>query len=118
MAFKQQLSSINYEPNRYEDTPKEDGAYTDPQTPIQGVTGRQKFEKTNNFGQAGRIYRSHSKEVQDTLVKNLINDLQAVGEQAQLLAICNFYRADDELGKRLAAGLNIDISPYLQHLTK
>ncbi|WP_100406355.1 catalase [Bacillus solitudinis] len=118
MAFKQQTGSINYEPNRYENTPKEDGAYMDPQMPITGVAGRQKVEKTNDFGQAGKIYRSYTKEAQDALVKNLTNDLQVVAEQTQLLAICNFYRADEGLGKSLAEGLQLDITPYIQHLSK
>lgn len=42
MPFKQQTDRINYEPNRYEDTPKEDGAHFDYQQPLQGVAGRQK----------------------------------------------------------------------------
>ncbi|WP_332691548.1 catalase [Halalkalibacter lacteus] len=118
MAFKQQTDHINYEPNRYEYTPKEDGAFVDPQMPVQGVAGRQEIDKTNNFGQAGQVYRRYSKEEQDALVKNITADISSVAEQTKLLAICNFYRADEELGNRLAKKLGIDLTPYLQHINK
>ncbi|XEC93973.1 catalase [Paenibacillus tarimensis] len=113
MPYKQQSHHINYEPNRYQDTPKEDPAYADVPYPLHGQTAvRQKIDKPNDFGQAGQVYRGYSKEQQDALVKNLTADLQAVSERTQLLAICNFYRADAELGQRIADGLNIDISSY------
>jgi catalase len=49
-------------------------------------------------------------------VKNVTNDLKSVAEQTQLLALCNFYRADESLGKRLAENLGLDLTPYLQHI--
>jgi catalase len=85
----------------------------DPQMPVQGVAGRQEIDKTNNFGQ---VYRRYSKEEQDALVKNITADISSVAEQTKLLAICNFYRAEKHLGKRLAKNLGIDLTPYLQHL--
>jgi len=80
------------------------------------LAGRQEIAKTNNFGQAGQVYRRYTKEEQDALVKNLTNDLQTVAEQTKLLAICNFYRADESLGIQLAEKLGVDLSPYLQYM--
>lgn len=114
MPIKQQADHINYEPNRHQHTPKEDPAYVDIPYPVQGEAVRQKIEKKNDFGQAGQVWRRYSKEEQTVLVSNLSADLQAVSEQTKLLAICNFYRADQELGERLAASLQVDITPYVK----
>ncbi|WP_025027035.1 catalase [Caldalkalibacillus mannanilyticus] len=116
MPIKQQNSHINYEPNRYQDTPKEDPAYKDSISPLHGSAGRQKISKTNDFGQAGQVWRRYSPTEQEAVIRNLSADLQSVSEQTVLLAICNFYRADEELGKRLADSLKVDITPYLKHI--
>lgn len=116
MPFKQQTGHINYEPNSYSHTPKEAPEYKEADQPIQGTAGRQKISKTNDFGQAGQVWRRYSKKEQDALVKNLTADLKEVkNEQIVLRAICNFFRADRELGQRLAHQLNVDLTPFLQH---
>lgn len=110
MPVGQQTNQINYEPNRYQQTPKEAEGYTDYRAPLAGKTGRQVIEKTNHFGQAGKIYRSYEKEVQDALVKNLVADLKQVEKETVLRAICHFYQADQSLGQRLAEQLSIDLA--------
>ncbi|GAB6992236.1 catalase [Paenibacillus pini] len=117
MPFKQQTDSINYEPNRYEHTPKQEPAYAEVPFHVQSEVVRAKIEKPNDFGQAGAVYRKYSLEEQDALVKNLTADLKHVSEQTVLLVICNFYRADAGLGKRLAENLNVDLTPFLSHLS-
>jgi catalase len=116
MPIKQQNQHINFEPNRYQDTPKEDPAFQDHSLPVHGEVGRVKIEKTNDFGQAGQVWRRYTNEQQNAVIKNLTADLQPVSEKSLLLAICNFYRADQELGQRLADSLKVDITPYLKHL--
>lgn len=116
MAFKQQNDHINYEPNRYQHTPKEDPAYEDVPYPVHGEAARVKIEKTNDFGQAGQVWRRYSEAEQRAVIKNLTADLEPVSEKTKLLAICNFYRADEELGKQLADSLKVDITPYLAHI--
>lgn len=51
MAFKQPSDRINYEPNRYQHTPKEDPAYKDVPQPVRGTVSREKIDKPNDFGQ-------------------------------------------------------------------
>ncbi len=63
------------------------------------------------------MFRKYSPEVQEQLIGNLAADLEPVAEQTKLLAICNFYRADAELGKRLAAALNVDLTPFLSRMS-
>jgi catalase len=116
MPFKQQTSPINYEPNSYEEEPEEVEGYTEVTQPMTGERGRQKIGKTDDFGQAGRVYRSYTPEVKAQLVKNLTGELSAVSERIALRAICNFYRADEKLGEKLAEGVAVDLTPYLQHV--
>ncbi|MCA1061588.1 catalase [Rossellomorea aquimaris] len=117
MPIKQQKGSVNYEPNSFDDTPKEVAGYTEVQQPMTGERGRQKIRKTDDFGQAGSIYRSYPDEVKEQVVKNISAELSTIDERIALRAICNFFRADEELGKRLADRIGMDLSPYLQHMS-
>ncbi|UJM28589.1 catalase [Bacillus aerophilus] len=106
---------INYEPNRYDDQPKENPHYKESEPVLHGDRiVRQKIEKPNDFKQAGEKYRSYSEEEKQALIKNLTADLKDVNEKTKLLAICNFYRADEDYGQRLADSLGVDIRSYLQ----
>ncbi|WP_199617139.1 catalase [Paenibacillus alkalitolerans] len=116
MQTKQQPSPVNYEPTRHEDAPKEAPEYRDSTVPVHGYAGRQKIGKTNDFAQAGETYRKFTGTEQDNLIRNLTCDLQSVHERTKLLAICNFYRADRQLGERLAQGLNVDIAGYISQI--
>lgn len=106
---------INYEPNRYDDQPKENPHYKESEQVLHGDRMvRQKIEKPNDFKQAGEKYRSYSEEEKQALIKNLTADLKDVNDKTKLLAICNFYRADEDYGQRLADSLGVDIRSYLQ----
>ena len=113
MQMKQDVPTVNYEPNRYDDRPKEDPAYLESETPLEGNAGRNKIYKTLDFKQAGERYRSFTKEEQDNLIKNLTNDLKEVHEETKQRAIYNFYRADEEYGTRLADALGVNIADVL-----
>ncbi|MCP1308680.1 catalase [Paenibacillus tyrfis] len=113
MNVKQDTSTINYEPNSASGSPQEDPAYAESEAPLTGPAFRQKIEKTDDFTQAGERYRSYTKQEQDNLIRNLVNDLKQTGQDIQLRAICNFFRADAEYGMRLAQGLGIDIQSFL-----
>ncbi|GLI04780.1 catalase [Paenibacillus tyrfis] len=113
MNVKQDTSKVNYEPNSASGSPQEDPAYVESEAPLTGPAVRQKIEKTDDFTQAGERYRSYTKQEQDNLIRNLINDLKQTGQDIQLRAICNFFRADAEYGMRLAQGLGIDIQSFL-----
>lgn len=118
MQMKQQASNINYEPNRYDNTPKEASEYRESETPLHGYAMRKKIDKTDDFKQAGERYRAFSEEERANLIRNLSHDLQNVNERTKLLAICNFFRADREYGERLADALYVDISQYVANIPK
>lgn len=113
MQINQNPSTINYEPSRHAENPVEDPAYRDSTMKVEGYVSREKIDKPNDFKQAGERYRSFSKEEQDNLIANLTNDLKDVNERTKLLAVCNFFRADQEYGMRLAQALNVDITQYV-----
>ncbi|SDS90042.1 catalase [Paenibacillaceae bacterium GAS479] len=119
-AMSQQSSrgSVNYEPTRHSDAPKEDPAYAETPDPLaaNAASGRQRIAKTNDFGQAGQVWRRYSESEQEAVIRNLAGDLSVVESSTQLRAVCNFYRADAELGQRLSTALGIDLAPYLKHL--
>lgn len=113
MNVMQDPSPVNYEPNSLEESPKEDPRYQDSVVPVTGHVGREKIAKTDDFTQAGELYRSFTPEEQANLISNLVNDLRQTTEQTRLRAICNFFRADVEYGMRLAQGLGVDISGFI-----
>lgn len=113
MNVKQDPSPVNYEPNSFEDSPKEVPEYQESVAPLSGQAGRERIAKTDDFTQAGELYRSFTAEERDHLISNLVNDLRQTNEQIQLRAICNFFRADSEYGMRLAQALGVDISGFM-----
>ena len=118
MQVDQNPSTINYEPSRHTENPVEDPTYRDSTMKVEGYVSREKIDKPNDFKQAGERYRSFSKEEQDNLIANLTNDLKDVNERTKLLAVCNFFRADQEYGMRLAQALNVDITQYVGNAPK
>ncbi len=116
MTTKQDTSTINYEPNSFSESPKEDPAYRESEPQLQGPITRQKIEKTDDFTQAGVKYRSFTKEEQDNLIANLVNDLKQTNSDLQLRAVCNFFRADVEYGTRVAQGLGVDIGSFIPQM--
>ena len=55
-------------------------------------------------------------EVKEQVVKNISSELSQINERIALRAVCNFFRADVELGKKLAESIGVDLSPYVQHM--
>ncbi|MCK0472444.1 catalase-related domain-containing protein [Halalkalibacter sp. APA_J-10(15)] len=81
--------------------------------PLMKQLASQQIAKEEDFKQARDIYRKYTKEQQDILVTNVVSELSQVEERTRLIAICNFYRADEQLGQNLADRLDVDISPYV-----
>nr|WP_127531239.1 catalase [Paenibacillus kobensis] len=67
----------------------------------------------DDFTQAGQRYRTLPEEECEWLIQNLSGELRQVPQQTQLLAVCNFFRADIQFGSRLAAGLGIDLGKHV-----
>lgn len=107
-------SPINYEPNSYEEAPKEaEAAFEDSKAPLKGTIVRQAIDKKDPFTQAGERYENYTPEVRNRLVQNLVEDMKSVDPAIQLRVIYNFFRAHPEFGSRVAEGLGISLDEYL-----
>lgn len=60
----------------------------------------------DDFSQAGEHYRAMSPREQDHLADNMIDHLLFVDEAIQRKVVSHFLRADEELGSRIARGLD------------
>lgn len=110
--------SVNYFPTRN----KQDAGYatTDAnyktcQYELKGKTQQIPFEKTQNFVQAGELYRSFDKRSQDSLVETFGNDLATVKSQEIRDIITSYlYKADTEYGSRVGAIAKADMAKVKQ----
>lgn len=108
MSIGNTESDINYQPNHT--GVKEDPAAKHSEVKLKGYVQQAGIKKMQDFKQAGRLYRSFTKQQQDNLIKNLAGDLGAVKDSSvkhQMLSF--FYRADKEYGKRLTKAVGGDI---------
>ncbi|MPR75816.1 catalase, partial [Listeria monocytogenes] len=117
MPFKQQTSSINYEPNSYDTEPKENPAFIEPEQEIRGdVAGRLIAEKPNNFGHAKEVWDRYSDAERAALVKNIVDDWSAVREDIKIRNLRNFYQVDPEFASRVAAGTGVNLEEHVADL--
>jgi len=100
--------TVNYDPNTLAGgTPREATAYPTSQPRVEGDVGRRKISLTNDFEQAGGLYRSFSKVNQDHLIDNIVDSLGKADKPIQQRMVENLANADRELGKRVAQGLKL-----------
>ena len=100
--------TVNYEPNTLAGgMPQEAPAYPTSQPHVEGDVVRQKINLTNDFEQAGQLYRSFSKVDQDHLVDNIVDSLGKANKAIEQRMVGNLTKADPELGKRVARGLKL-----------
>ncbi|SFS61212.1 catalase [Marininema halotolerans] len=97
---------INYEPSLMGGL-KEAVQGGPPHEPfVEGHVKREKIDRTNDFGQAGRTYREMEEWEREDLINNLIIGLVPCDPQVQKKMIEMFYQCDEEYGRRVSEGLN------------
>ncbi|SAL52806.1 catalase [Caballeronia humi] len=110
--------STDYDPTTLADL-KQDPAYRLIETPLAGTTQQRAIKKKLEFRQAGERYRSLSAADQSDLVGNLAGDLKRVRNQDNLYAVLSYlYKADPELGSRVAKDANADVARVKQLAAK
>ena len=98
--------TVNYEPNTLAGgMPHEAPSTATTHEHLDADIGRQKISLTNDFSQAGERYRSLSKMDQDHLVGNIVDSLSHAEKPIQKHMVENLSKANSELGKRVAEGL-------------
>jgi len=103
-------STVNYQPSRSSEGFVDDQQYEFCPSPLAGTTQQIPFEKTQNFKQAGDLYRSFSEADQTHLVNALVGDLKTVENKEVRTIFTSFlYKADSEYGKRVANMVNVNL---------
>ena len=110
--------SVNYFPTRrageagYATT---DAGYKSCQYALKGTTQQIPFSKTQNFKQAGELYRSFSRGYRTALVEAFGGDLAAVQNQEIRDIITSYlYKADADYGQRVGKIAKADMSRVKQ----
>lgn len=105
--------STNYFPSRYTDDPGfavDSGDHRACEVPLTGTTQQIPFQKTDNFRQAGELYRSFDQRSQDSLVEVFGAELAAVeSQEIRDIMVSFLYSADREYGERVGALAGADM---------
>jgi len=100
--------TVNYEPNTLAGgMPREAPAAPDEDYRLEGAVLRKKIGLTNDFEQAGQLYRSFSKVQQAHLVDNIAASLGKADKPIQKRMLANLAQADPALGRRVAKALRL-----------
>ena len=108
----------NYEPNSYDNAPKQNPKYALPPMHL-GDTTVDRFdhrEGNDDYTQAGDLYRLMKPEQQEQLIHNIVGSLSNARQDIQMRQLCHFFRADINYGRGVAEGLGIKIDPSMMPL--
>lgn len=113
--YRDVASDVNYQPSRRGGGFVEDKQYKSAKVPLKGTTQQIPYEKTDNFRQAGVLYRSYSASEKASLIENFAADLNQVTQEDIKLHIAAFcYKADADYGARIAKAVNLDLAKVKQ----
>ena len=111
MSYHKSASNVNYQPSTshpaegFTDTPAHEASHV----PLVGTTTQVRIQKTNDFAQAGVLYRGLSEKDKQHLIGNLTADLSAVqNKQVVYKMVSFFYQADADYGQRLMKSLKLE----------
>ncbi|MDQ0159314.1 catalase [Alkalibacillus salilacus] len=110
MQYGDHGSNINYEPNSYDDAPKEDPDSKVQQFDVEGEVLQAPYPNADHYTQAGDLYRLMSADEKDRLIEAVVGHLgQCTMEEVKKRQIGHFYKADPEYGQRVADGLGMEV---------
>jgi catalase len=112
-------SSVNYEPNSFGGSVQDIGR-KEPPLRLNGDADRYAPGAlpggSDDFSQAGALFRLMSVDQKDQLVANLVTPLKTVPRAIQLRQLGHLFRADQDYGARVAAGLGISMDEVRNQL--
>ncbi|WP_077324397.1 catalase [Virgibacillus siamensis] len=110
MRYDNGSRSVNYEPNRYDTEPKEDPNSKINPFEVYGNADSVAYSQKDHYTQPGDLYRLMSTDEKDRLVQNIVDHMKQVDyDDIKLRQIEHFYKADPELGERIAEGLELKV---------
>lgn len=101
--------STNYEPNGYNDTPKESPEDQHVSYPVSGDAQAVPYNDDDHYTQPGDLYRLMDEGERSRLVENFVEEMKLVDKEIQLRQIEIFYKADKEWGTRVAESLGLSV---------
>ncbi|WP_205520286.1 catalase [Virgibacillus doumboii] len=102
--------SVHYEPNRYDNEPKEDPDSKINPFEVYGNADSVAYSQKDHYTQAGDLYRLMSTDEKDRLIQNVVDHMKQVDyDDIKLRQIEHFYKADPEYGERIAEGLGLKV---------
>ncbi|WP_086313610.1 catalase [Enterococcus sp. 7F3_DIV0205] len=105
--------AVNYEPNSQGGPVQDESAAITP-FDVKGQVGTYEYGP-DHYSQAGDLYRLIPEAEKERLVQTIENNLgQVDNREIQVLAIKQFYQADQDYGSRVAKALNISIEEIQQ----
>ena len=108
-------STVNYQPSRIVEGFTDDKQFEYCPTPVIDHTQQIPFQKTQNFKQAGELYRSFSEADQRHLINALAGDLKTVKNKEVRTIFTSFlYKSDTEYGERIAKRVNVNLDEVKQ----
>ncbi len=119
LNFEHTKGDVNYEPSvtrggRNDQTEKE---YS--KQPLGSQVEQRPIAKTQDFKQAGELYRSLSDAEKANLISNLAGDLSKVAHAAvKAKVVSHFFQADEDYGTRLAKAVSVSLEDVKKALQK
>ena len=100
---------VNYEPSSLTPRPEAVAArYSN--LPIDGVTQQRRIAREQNFKQAGELFRSYNRKMQQDLIQSLGTALGGAEDAAKHTMLSYFYKADAAYGEGLTRVAKGDIA--------
>lgn len=113
-------SNPNYYPNSFDDIVA-DPAYKEPAMFLGKDVVADRFDRNaqgqdDHYSQPGNLYRLMSDQDKTNTVNNIVEAMSGIGSEKrdEIIArqLCHWFRADLDLGMRVAKGLNFDTSKF------
>ena len=98
----------NYEPNSYDQAPKQAPEYREPALPLSGAADRYDHREDGDYySHAGALFRLMSDEQKALLIDNIVGAMSSVSEDIQRRQLEHFRKADPAYGAGVAKGLGL-----------
>ncbi|WP_447588883.1 catalase [Aquipseudomonas campi] len=98
----------NYEPNSYDQAPKQAPEYREPALPLSGAADRYDHREDGDYySHAGALFRLMSDEQRALLIDNIVGAMSSVSEDIQRRQLEHFRKADPAYGAGVAKGLGL-----------
>lgn len=111
MAAGSYGSAPNYEPNSYNDAPKQSPRHAEPALALNGSADRYDHrEDTDYYSHAGALFRLMNDEQKALLINNIAGTMAGVSEDVIQRQLQYFFKADPAYGEGVAEALGINLA--------